>query len=84
MTTVFDLPALLPWARRAPAPRLRAHAEPAGDDEPQAGCGWFDSSRELLQGLEVREHRTADLLADELPLADWIALHLCDAPPRAA
>jgi hypothetical protein len=27
---------------------------PAGDDRPR-GCGWFDSSHDLMRGVSVRE-----------------------------
>ena len=42
------------------------------------GCGWFDSSYELGQGLEVCEHG-ADSAAQALaaaPLADWLEFQL--------
>ncbi len=43
----------------SPAPNFRhdlpALPEPPGDDERPRGCGWFDSSHELLQGLTVWE-----------------------------
>jgi hypothetical protein len=41
-----------------------------------AGCGWFDSSHELNRGLLVREHATPETLAGELPLVNWLELHL--------
>jgi hypothetical protein len=43
---------------------------------PSPGCGWFDSSHELQCGLAVTEHLSADAVAGELPLADWLELHL--------
>ncbi len=49
-------------------------AEPA--EEPLRGCGWFDSSHELQCGLRVTEHASADAVAGELPLSDWLHLHL--------
>ena len=33
----------------------------------EPGCGWFESSHELLQGLDVEE------LGDGLPAAPWLA-----------
>ena len=45
-------------------------------EELQRGCGWFDSSHELRCGLQVTEHATADTVANELPLGDWLELHL--------
>ena len=53
----------------------RTEAEPEGE-EPVRGCGWFDSSHELRCGLQVTEHLSPDLVANELPLADWLELHL--------
>ena len=51
------------------------------------GCGWFDSSYELGQGLVVCEHEAtaaAQALA-EAPLADWLAFQLSGfRPPVAA
>lgn len=65
-----------PWA--APVPPLPARPEDAeaGDDAPPAGCGWFDSSHELRAGLDIVEHASADAVAGQLPLDDWLALHL--------
>ncbi|MBP5988826.1 MAG: hypothetical protein KA766_02370 [Piscinibacter sp.] len=37
-----------------------------GDDEEAAGPGWYESSRELLRGLQVDEGRD-----DEALLAEW-------------
>jgi hypothetical protein len=44
------------------------------DDEQQSGCGWFDSSHDLLAGLQVREHAANDAVLAELPLAMWLEL----------
>ena len=47
-------------------------------EERPKGCGWFDSSYELGQGLEVCEHG-ADSAAQALaaaPLADWLEFQL--------
>jgi hypothetical protein len=44
-------------------------------DEQVLGCGWFDSSHELRQGLVVREHACLDEVAPPLPLAEWLDLH---------
>lgn len=38
-------------------------------------CGWFDSSHELRQGLQVREHASLAELSGCLPLADWLQWH---------
>lgn len=45
----------------------------AGDDSPPRGCGWFDSSLDLTQGLAVIEHRGFDALPADLPLAWQLA-----------
>ena len=47
-------------------------------DEPR-GPGWFDSSWDLLCGLEVREG-----LSSDTPLNDWLALCLRVAPAGSA
>ena len=52
----------------------------APDDERPLGCGWFDSSHELQQGLVVQEHAGVDALGAELPLNAWLAL--CLAGPQ--
>ncbi len=42
-----------------PAPPAAAHPapppRPSGDDDRPRGCGWFDSSHELLSGVVVWE-----------------------------
>ena len=72
-----------PPPRRAPRPtwrevaRLDLAPEPADADAPEPNaprCGWFDSSHELQCGLVVTEHLSADAVAGELPLADWLEL----------
>lgn len=71
--------------RRRPSPPPPAVPPAAGieaadaaerAEEPLRGCGWFDSSHELQSGLRVTEHASADAVAGELPLADWLHLHL--------
>ena len=67
--------------QRAAAGPLRRHDDTillAQDPEESLppGCGWFDSSHELQCGLVVTEHRSADSVAAELPLVDWLELHL--------
>jgi hypothetical protein len=75
----------LPW-RKTPTPTpLRDQGSAIGaptEDGPQ-GCGWFDSSHELQRGLWVQEHDSADELAQELPLASWLELHLAAWRPAA-
>lgn len=66
----------LPWCRpvlRRSAQRVDDHELPQPEDRP-LGCGWFDSSHDLQQGLQVREADAQGLA--QLPLADWLALHL--------
>jgi hypothetical protein len=75
---------------RAPAPAAGASeappAEPAADDDRPRGCGWFDSSLDLQQGLRVQEHTglpgSEPGLAD-LPLAAWLELQLHGWRPEA-
>ena len=56
---------------------LQIEPDDADALEPRApGCGWFDSSHELQCGLAVTEHLSADAVASELPLGDWLELHL--------
>lgn len=62
----------------------RAHGGRAGEatpgipaEEPAQGgdaavCGWFESSRTLREGTEVREHEVLDAIVNDLPLAWWI------------
>lgn len=59
--------------RRAPvvAPRRRA-VDIDLDGDTRTGCGWFDSSHDLNQGLCVRELAGPASLARELPLPAWI------------
>lgn len=46
------------------------------DDTPEfPGCGWFDSSWELAQGLVVIEHPVLDTVANALGLDTWLAWH---------
>lgn len=67
--------------RRQPAPTPR---RPPGEPDPDRplGCGWFDSSHELHQGLQVDEAPDAQALA-QLPLGDWLALQLRAEPAQA-
>ena len=50
------------------------------DEEAPPGCGWFDSSHDLLSGLSVCEHACADAVAADLPLEAWLELHLAGWP----
>ncbi len=47
------------------------------DVDPPGACGWFDSSHELVQGLQVRELSTPESLAAALPLGAWLQLQGC-------
>jgi hypothetical protein len=68
---------LLPPSRRVPAaPDFADTALLRAEDDAPAGCGWFESSHELQSGLQVTEHASADTVAEQLPLNDWLALHL--------
>ncbi len=68
--------------RAARSPALEAADDAAAssvDDAPPelpGACGWFDSSHALQHGLRVTEHSSADAVAADLPLADWLQLHL--------
>lgn len=69
------------------APRHEAAMElPEAPEERPKGCGWFDSSYELGQGLLVREHdaTTAAQALAAAPLADWLEFHLGGWEPQAA
>lgn len=52
-------------------PRVEESAPGLEAPEPgdAAGCGWFDSSFDLWQGLEVREEPVAGAVAD---MARWV------------
>jgi hypothetical protein len=42
------------------------------DTDLPLGCGWFDSSYDLVSGLQMQELATPESLAAELPLAFWL------------
>ena len=76
------------WLRSAGA---RHQAQRADSAEPPLveeagtwGCGWFDSSHELVHGLQVEEDSPEALSA--LPLATWLDLELrfCSAAAPSA
>jgi hypothetical protein len=56
---------------------------PADIEDPVGGCGWFDSSHELQHGLWVLEHATPDAVANDLPLGEWLQLHMAASQPVA-
>lgn len=73
-------------ARRAsPRPLDRAIERYLADISPErpAGCGWFDSSQDLREGLSVREHRAGEAANAALPLAAWIEVELGGWRPTA-
>ena len=51
------------------------HAPATARDTLPRGCGWYESSHDLMVGLDVVEHESPEVLA-HLPLADWLALYL--------
>jgi hypothetical protein len=73
-----------PAAAAARARRETAHV-PAheGPDDRPAGCGWCDSSHELLSGVRVTEHAEADAVVNLVPLSWWLAWELDAALARA-
>jgi hypothetical protein len=72
----------LPWTRtECPAllPEISVLLEPAPEEPPaeSAGCGWFESSQDLTQGLQVSELAPTDAA---LPLAWWLQWQTGPAP----
>jgi hypothetical protein len=53
-------------------------------DDIAKGCGWFESSRDLHQGLVVLEHNGVENLGAELPITVWLGLVLDGAAAAAA
>lgn len=72
------------WWRRQPkaaSPRRRGAAAPVlQEDERPLGCGWFDSSHELMRGLNVFEPSAPEGIEPAL----WIALSAPAADPSPA
>jgi hypothetical protein len=58
--------------------RSRSEADVEGEPEPEppGACGWFDSSHELVHGLQVQELTSPESQAAALPLATWLQLQL--------
>jgi hypothetical protein len=50
---------------------------PDVDQDRHLGCGWFDSSHDLVSGLQMQELATPQSLAAELPLAFWLEVEAC-------
>ena len=65
--------------RRALAATAEALNAQGLDEHTAPGCGWYDSSHELHQGLVVLEHSAAEGLGAELPVTVWLKLALHDA-----
>jgi hypothetical protein len=78
---------LAPERPAAPAtvPRGKDRVEAEGPIEPPGACGWFDSSHELVHGLQVQELDSPESLAAALPLSAWLHLQLegCGLAQRA-
>jgi hypothetical protein len=70
--------------RRSRVEDALLHDGEAPADERPLGCGWFDSSHDLREGLQVHEHASADAVAAELPLGAWLELHLVEWRGRTA
>ncbi len=79
----------LRWWAGSPAPRARTvfgadgigvleceGEELAEHEERPRGCGWFDSSQDLREGLCVSEHAASDAVAAQLPVMAWVQLQL--------
>jgi hypothetical protein len=68
-----------PFRRQSPAERALPGSPIDRLTPPEArpqGCGWFDSSHDLNQGLQVTEHANPDTVAGDLPLSDWLRMQL--------
>lgn len=66
---------LQPTAAALPAVR-KSRTEADVETEPPGACGWFDSSHELVHGLQVQELTSPESQAAALPLATWLQLQL--------
>ena len=66
-------------------PARRTQVDVDVEADPPGACGWFDSSHELVHGLQVQELSTPESLAAALPLALWLQLHQagCSSTQRA-
>ena len=76
----------LPWHKVQPTRATTPETAPVGAPDPDhtGSCGWFDSSHELRCGLLVREHDSVQTLAEVLPLAHWLDMHLAAWQPQQA
>lgn len=59
-------------AVRSPAAQAPADGDEGARAAELSGCGWFESSRSLREGADVREHQVLDPIVNDLPLAWWI------------
>lgn len=91
-TPLRHLARWLPWSHHPVQPRQRPPSwvpselpalDEDGDDNLPRGCGWFDSSHELRQGLAVSE-RLDDAAVAAMPLRDWVDWQLQGVLPRPA
>lgn len=89
-TPLRHLARWLPWSHHPVRPRPKTPSwmpselpsiEDDGDDGTPRGCGWFDSSHELRQGLAVSE-RLDDAAVAAMPLRDWVDWQLQGVLPR--
>ncbi len=51
-------------------------SEEGEHNERPRGCGWFDSSQDLREGLCISEHAAGDAVAAQLPVMAWVQLQL--------
>jgi len=81
LLALLQAPAAAAAGPGLPARRMQVDVEA----DPPGACGWFDSSHELVQGLQVQELSTPESLAAALPLALWLQLHQagCGSTQRA-
>lgn len=61
LTRLFGAPACARFARPDPPP---AYAAETADEDVPRGCGWFDSSHDLLSGVVVWEGM---IVVDNIP-----------------
>ncbi len=78
MNLLSFLPCRRPLRVLAAPPSAVTVAGAPDEEVPVHGCGWFDSSHDLHEGLCVQEHSSADSLVRELPLAGWLEWQLAD------
>lgn len=67
---MFQIAAIEPTPN--PVPHGLTAPHPMQVHEP-IGCGWFESSRELVQGIKVIEHQGFDALSFDVPLSWQLA-----------